>query len=203
MHQKSTAAGVGRRPRFTSDDVVTAALRLGVDRFTLSGIAEELGVRPPAIYRLFPSRGMIVEAAVAVIAGRFGAPRGGTWQEVLRCWVGECDRLFGRYPGFVHLIYELDAILPSFREKKVQYLDALVALGRTKEQSALGINLVSAAVVTAHLREEGMRKAAEGLVRPAWPAVDGIVPPWNWMAGAPVDVEAEVEVIIRGLEGRR
>ena len=46
----------GPKPKFTSEDAVMAALRLGIDRFTIAGVATQLGVATSAVYRLFDSR---------------------------------------------------------------------------------------------------------------------------------------------------
>ncbi len=44
---------VGRKQRFNADDVVKAALEIGVHTFTMNDIASEIGVAAPAVYRIF------------------------------------------------------------------------------------------------------------------------------------------------------
>ena len=52
----------GPKPKFTSEDAVMAALHLGIDRFTIAGVATQLGVATSAVYRLFDSRDALVHA---------------------------------------------------------------------------------------------------------------------------------------------
>lgn len=69
IHRKT-----GPKPRFERDDVIEAALRLGLDRFTLGDIAVQLGVSTSTLYRTIRSRDDIIEAALTRVADELHAP---------------------------------------------------------------------------------------------------------------------------------
>jgi AcrR family transcriptional regulator len=52
----STTTRRGRPPQISRDDVVGAALAIGLDRFTMTSVAERLGVTTPALYTHVSSR---------------------------------------------------------------------------------------------------------------------------------------------------
>jgi len=57
-----TRRRVGRPPKYSAEDAVLAALRLGIADFTMSDVARALGVTTPALYRRFPGRADLTDA---------------------------------------------------------------------------------------------------------------------------------------------
>lgn len=64
----------GRPSRFTPQDAVSAALDLGISRFTLAAVAKKLSVATPALYRCFPSRDSLLDACLETIAEHIIVP---------------------------------------------------------------------------------------------------------------------------------
>lgn len=61
----SRGRGRGRPPRIGRDAIVTAALDLGLDTFSVQGVADRLGVSPAALYSHVRGRDEIVALATA------------------------------------------------------------------------------------------------------------------------------------------
>lgn len=197
----------GRKPAFTAGDVVDAAVAEGVDRFTLSAIAERLGVVTPAIYRIFPSREEIViacldRAGASLVLPQEGAP----WQETLTLWADECWRVCEEYPGLSRLIYSYPAAPSRIGHVFTAYVESLADQGITQGQAMFALDLISDTVFASHHGMESMRSVQEdgrtGLetVRDAIGEDDGPYQPEDWWAGRR-PVETKVEFILTGLEG--
>ncbi|MCI1257079.1 MAG: TetR/AcrR family transcriptional regulator [Corynebacterium provencense] len=160
---------VGRPPRFAAEDAVAAALRAGIMDFTMSGVAEELGVTAPALYRLFPGRRDLVDACLRHIvtefpAGATAASETMTWREVLDT-VAEFDwRLFTRYPGLDRTFGTFSGLLRRIWPDSHRILDRLTALGYTRQQVVFAVSHISALTIAASARLH--RRAAE-MNRPA------------------------------------
>ena len=95
----------GPRPGFSREDVVEAALALGVADFTLTAVAERLGVAVSGLYRTISSREDLLIACLERIAARMSLSRTGvTWQEVIRAHAMSLWALLERYPGLAGVI---------------------------------------------------------------------------------------------------
>ena len=89
----------GRKPVFTRRQVIDAALAEGIGSFTLRAVAERLGVKATALYRVFSSRQELQLAAMNAISRDIEPdPRLRTWQEALRDVVNRYWDMCSRYP---------------------------------------------------------------------------------------------------------
>jgi AcrR family transcriptional regulator len=81
----STTAKRGRPPQISRDDVVDAALEIGPDRFTMTSVAERLGVTTPALYTHVSSRDELLTLVSAELVQRIegGLDAGGDWRAFL------------------------------------------------------------------------------------------------------------------------
>ncbi len=199
------ARALGRRPSFTAQDVVAAAIAEGIDRFTLSAVAERLGVVPAAIYRVFPSREGLVIACLDAAGGTIAVPEPGThWRESLRLWADECWRVCEDYPGLSRLVYAYPAAPTRIARVFDAYAANLAAQGRTTRQSMFGLDLVADTVFASHLGVEAMRSVDEkgrtGLDR-VRDAIGGATvlfqPEESWTGRRAMDTK--VEFILTGL----
>lgn len=96
---------VGRKQRFNADDVVKAALEIGVHTFTMNDIASEIGVAAPAVYRIFSGRQEVVEVAIQRALKEFDPVEGGlNYQATLNVFHERLNKLLDKYEG---LAYEL------------------------------------------------------------------------------------------------
>lgn len=73
--RRKAPRGVGRPAKLTERMILDAAIDIGLDDFTIAGLAEHLGSGISAIYRVAHTRAHIVEKAAAFLASRFIPPR--------------------------------------------------------------------------------------------------------------------------------
>lgn len=197
---------VGRKPTFTADDVVRAAIAEGMDRFTLAAVADRLGVVTAAIYRLFPARDDLVIACLDAAGATLSRPEPGMhWREALRLWADECWRLCEEFPGLVRTVYRYPAaptrIEPIFRA----YVEHLGGHGKTPRQAMFALDFIGDTVFASHLGVESMRTVNEDglagldVVRDAVGDPDGAFRPSESWAGRQA-MDTKVEFILAGLE---
>ena len=81
----STTTKRGRPPQISRDDVVGAALEIGLDRFTMTSVAERLGVTTPALYTHVNSRDELLRLVSTELVHRIegGLDTGGDWRAFL------------------------------------------------------------------------------------------------------------------------
>lgn len=91
----------GRKPNFSKQQVIDAAIAEGIATFTLKGVASHLGVRPSAMYRIFASREELQAAAIMHLFSQVTLipTDTATWQEGLRHMVDAQWELLICYPG--------------------------------------------------------------------------------------------------------
>lgn len=195
----------GRKPGFTAEDVVAAAIAEGLDQFKLSAVAERLGVVTAAIYRLFPSREDLVVAALDAAAATLRTPDPGTpWREVLHVWADECWRVCEDFPGLSRLVYAYPAAFTRIEHVLAAYVEVLAEEGRTAGQAMFALDFLGDTVFATHLSVASMRAVDDtgtsGLDRVREVVGDDAVlkPDESWSERGALDVK--IEFIISGLE---
>jgi AcrR family transcriptional regulator len=109
----------GRPPIIDRSTVVEGALalieRTGVDKLTMKGLAEELGVTPMAAYRYVENKQALIDLVVGEVLARASTPTQGTWDERLwgLMWGGVLE--MGRYPGLADYLYNGSITQPGRR----------------------------------------------------------------------------------------
>lgn len=201
---------VGRKPTFTAEDVVVAALAEGIDRFTLAAVAERLGVVTTAIYRIFPSRDDLVIACLDAAGATIALPAADLhWRATLRLWADECWRICEDFPGLSRLVYTYPAAPTRIQYVFRAYANNLAAQGRTPGQAMFAIDFIADTVFASHWGVESMRSVDEqgrsGLqtvrdaIGDAAPDADAVFrPDDSWTERTAMD--AKVEFILAGLE---
>ncbi|WP_010121127.1 TetR/AcrR family transcriptional regulator [Corynebacterium nuruki] len=201
--QPIRVTGPGRKPKFREEDVLREAMAMGLDCFTLTGIAERLGVVTSALYRLFPNRDMVVERCLQQVIAECRTPSPDmTWQDTLRLWGSEIWRLIGTFDGLAVIImkYEYSGWLIS--NLWTAYTESLLASGRTRGQVIFALRIIADIDIGAGLRTEGAPS----------PELVGDPGDWRWQerhrSGIPVEdlwtttpsVQSKIEIVIEGLE---
>ncbi|WP_306362163.1 TetR/AcrR family transcriptional regulator [Nocardia sp. CC227C] len=197
---------VGRKPAFTADDVVRAAMDLGIDTFTLAAVADRIGVVTTAIYRVFPSRDDIVVACLDTIAATVRRPApGADWRDTLHLWADECWRVCEEYPGLDHVVYSFAPAFTRIAHILDEYAASITAHGKTPGQAMFALDFIGDTVFVCHLGVVSMRatdsSGATGLdrVRSALGAdPTALRPRDSWQDRGMTDVK--VDFIINGLE---
>ena len=93
---------------FTRDDVVTAALEIGVDRFTMGKVARRLGVSAADLGHTVSSRDdLLVACLERVSADATLPPTGLSWQDYLRQLSDSLWDVLDAHPGLDHTLINL------------------------------------------------------------------------------------------------
>ncbi|MBV7295613.1 TetR/AcrR family transcriptional regulator [Corynebacterium sp. TAE3-ERU12] len=157
----------GPKPIFSIDDAVAAALRLGIDRFTLAGVAQELNIAAPSLYRVISSREDLLQQCLAYTSQQMEAPSASlSWQQQLREFVEVMWRVFDDYPGLSEVIVST----PVAHRHVQQLLDDMVvnlaAGGFPGDQDKIlfAIDFIGDTVLSTHIATRPYReRGAEGL----------------------------------------
>lgn len=78
----------GRPPRIDRDRIVATAVELGLDSFSMEGVATRLGVTPPALYSHVSGRDEILRLAASEVMGSLapGLDLLSSWRDWLTGW---------------------------------------------------------------------------------------------------------------------
>lgn len=200
------AKKVGRKPAFTREDVVAAAIAEGIDRFRLAAVASRLGVVTAAIYRLFPSRDELMVACLDRAGATLRLPdQDVSWQDTLRLWADECWRVCEDFPGLSALVYSYPSAFTRIEYVFAAYTKQLNAQGKTTGQALFALDFLGDTVFASHLSLESMRAVDEdglsGLdrVRAAIGSADVVMEPKDSWTDRGV-VDTKIDFIISGLE---
>lgn len=195
----------GPKPSFTRDDVVDAAMAIGLDEFTLAQVAERIGVVTSAVYRRFASRNDLLDACLARVADTLAAPSSGMrWQEVCHLWADECWRMCEEFPGLARVLYSYATGFTNVERRIGVYIRVLGESGITPRQAAFALDFLGDTVLASRLGVEGMREVdasgATGLdrVRQRVGGDSPFQPEESWCGRGFTDVK--VNFIIEGLE---
>lgn len=96
----------GRPPRISRDDIIKAAIGIGLDRFSVAEIADELEVSVGALYRHVDSRERIHSLACDALWSRLDrivSPQS-PWHSYLGTIVGRAGDLATRHPGLAEYV---------------------------------------------------------------------------------------------------
>ena len=203
----------GPKPVFTAEAVVTAALELGVARFTLADVAARLGVKSPALYRVISSREDLLCACLGRIARRAQRPDyPDTWPGMLRRFGNWLWDLLEEYPGLAETLMTVPWAHQAFGPSMAHTLTELEARGLERSDALLAMDFVADTVVGSHMVIEVMRAPlvetdatwASGLAaaQKRYREEGGRVPPemapdQSWVGRGLVD--QKIELIITGL----
>ncbi|MDO5747711.1 MAG: TetR/AcrR family transcriptional regulator [Actinomycetaceae bacterium] len=152
---------VGRKPSFSCDEVVDKALEIGLDNFTMAGIAKQLGVVPSALYRLFPSRDDILAKCLQRIG--VDTPRTNpddTWQDQLYDMCEQFWALCEKYPGFATVLYIYPAPHLYWQDSLEFTVNNLVNAGIPggKKRAIFALKILGDIVTQIYAIEENMRR---------------------------------------------
>ena len=160
--KKNAGRKTGPKPRFDFDDVVDAAISLGIDTFTISAVAGELGVAAPAVYQIFDSREAFshacLERATSSITWPSDAP---DWRTLLRRWCDEAWELCERFPGIDKLLMTTTSLFAHFEQGYATVVIRLCEFGYSPGQAAFALDLLTDMVLASHMNIAGLRAVDE------------------------------------------
>lgn len=154
-----------RRPSLDRATVVQTALELlknvGLDGLTTRRLADELGVKSPALYWHFRSKQELLDAmADALIrAAGMGPPRSGeTWQQWLARRVRAYRTSLLAYPDSARIVARAQQLSPAAIRAFNEELEAMVALGFDAVQALRTITALTNYVNGFILQEQSSRQ---------------------------------------------
>jgi len=169
---------VGRPPKYSADDAVQAAIRLGIADFTMSEVAREINVTAPALYRFFPGRPDLEDACFRHIMAQSPAPAPdptSSWREILEESADHTWNLLTRYPGLDRVFNSYPGLLREVWPGNIFLHQRLGPLGYSLPQATFAAIHIGALTVAATTRLQ--RRTAE-FTRPA----DATLPPRRFLA---------------------
>lgn len=167
----------GRRPRIDLAAVVRAALDLGIERFSVVAVAEQLGVSDAAIYRYVPTRDRLQSLAADLAWSEVvtAAPATVTWEDYCRVLADRAADVAVRHPGVATYVmagpYE-PATVSSF-ERAMAELTARQPQFDVDRSYVVISRVLHVALGYVSIRNEIVRRANAGL--------------WRWHLDALVD----------------
>ena len=147
---------------FTRDDVVTAALEIGVDRFTMGKVARRLGVSTADLGRTVSSRDDLLVACLERVSADVTLPPTGlSWQDYLRRLSDSLWDVLDAHPGLDHTLINLAWAYVPFMSVAKRAHNALVSGGLRSEDAYLALNYTLSTVLTAHQQAVAMAETVE------------------------------------------
>ena len=157
---------------FTRDDVVTAALEIGVDRFTMGKVARRLGVSAADLGRTVSSRDdLLVACLERVSADATLPPTGLSWQDYLRRLSDSLWDVLDAHPGLDHTLINLAWAYVPFMSVAKRAHNALVSGGLRSDDAYLALNYTLSTVLTAHQQAVAMAESVSAARVPPWACV--------------------------------
>lgn len=148
----------GPKPTFSRDDVVRAALKIGVKTFTLGQVAQALGVGTPALYRTISSREDVLAACLEHIAAQVTVSDFPTdWPGQLRAYVDHVWDVLDTYPGLAEVIVTVPWAHQCFAGPVKGTLQRLVDAGLNSDDAILALDFVVDTALATHIIVESLR----------------------------------------------
>lgn len=146
------AAGISR------DEVVTAALEIGIDSFTMGKMARRLGVHPRDLDRAVSSRDDVLVACLERVTADLRLPRAGLdWPDHLRALADSIWAMLEAHPGLDHTLIDVPWAYVPFVPAAKRSHTALVEAGLRREDAYLALSYLADTVLTAHRSATAMR----------------------------------------------
>lgn len=150
----------GPKPRFSRQDVIDAALDIGINSFTMAAVASRLGVAAPAVYRLFDGRDDVTRACLVEVVAEMPRPdEDADWEAVIRHWAERTWETSEKYPGLARLLMSSPENYEHIRDGLQSMLTTVVDRGFTPGQAAFALDLVLGMTLSSFLGGSSVRSA--------------------------------------------
>lgn len=205
--RKRAGRKTGPKPRFSFNDVIDAAIPLGIDTFTISAVAAKLGVAAPAVYRIFDSREALANACLERATASLDWPSDAPdWETLLHRWCDEAWTMCERFPGIDKLLMTTTSTFSHFENGYVSVVVRLGEFGFTAGQAVFALDLLTDIVLSSHMNIAELRAVDEdgrSNFSKSFEAFSSglFVPDESWTERGFLDVK--IDFIIAGLADRR
>lgn len=151
----------GPKPGFSREDVVDAAMALGIADFTLSSVAQRLGVATPTLYRTISSRNDLLHACLKRLSKQIDFPTPtGTWQEVLRLQTESMWQMLEDLPGLDRVLLNVPWAYQVFTPGIMPIYRALIAGGLDHHNAIMALDFTGDTILSCHVQHENLRSPA-------------------------------------------
>ncbi|SDM42599.1 TetR/AcrR family transcriptional regulator [Actinomyces ruminicola] len=148
----------GPKPGFTRQEVVAAALEIGIDRFTLAAVAQRLGVATSALYRTISSREDLLRACLERVAAATDfSDLSGPWQRVAHGYAEHLWALLEEQPGLAGVLVSTSWAYQFFARPISEAQRALTRGGLSPDDAVLALDFIADTVISVHLQTEVAR----------------------------------------------
>lgn len=177
-HPRRIGKRPGPKPTFSLSDAVRAALALGIDRFTMGGVARELGVAPSALYRVVPDRDALIREALASIITHHTAPsHDQPWQDQLRELADGTWELLDQHPGLAAVALTTPQAEDAATGFLAGVVEGLVGAGLEPSDALFAVDFVVDTVMVSHLGYSARVDAEQAAGEPGHTdAADAVTP---------------------------
>jgi AcrR family transcriptional regulator len=207
----------GPTPRFTREQLARRALALmdahGTGALTMRRLAEDLGMGTMALYRYFPSKNDLVDAAVEVAAPEIELPEpgGAPWKDQLASLARTLFQAGLRHPSVARERFDRPLQTPTAMRVTDRAIGLLLEAGLTRADAVSAFKallvhtLGAAASAAAEARPEVRRRASErhaSLVAVEVPAMAAVAGELTAALGGDQAFEFGLAALLDGIERR-
>jgi AcrR family transcriptional regulator len=161
----------GPAPRHTREELAHRALEIldahGAEGLTMRGLAAELGMGTMALYRYFPSKRELMDAAIEIAAPEIDLPEPGAapWKEQLAALARALFRAGLRHPSLARERFERPLQSPGAMRVTDRAIALLLEAGLSKAEAvaafkALLVHTLGAAAFATSESRPGVRRTA-------------------------------------------
>ncbi|AZA13122.1 TetR/AcrR family transcriptional regulator [Corynebacterium choanae] len=154
----------GPRKRFTLEDVIQEAFALGLDQFSISGVARNLGVRAPSIYRVVESHEHLAYLCVERAVASMPLPDAALpWSAQLSQFAEHFWTMCDRHSGLAQALITVPTTHLAVRHYFEQLLTQLAAVADDVPlpRFQFAVDLISKITVMGSVVTEGLKKSGE------------------------------------------
>jgi AcrR family transcriptional regulator len=207
----------GPEPRFTHAELARRALAImdahGPEALTMRRLAEELGMGTMALYRYFPSKSDLVDAAIEVAAPEVELPQpgAGPWKEQLALLARALFDAGLRHPSVARERFDRPLQSPAAMRVTDRAIALLLDAGLSKRDAVAAFKallvhtLGAAAFAASESRPEVRRKASErhaSLPADEVPAMAAVAQELTDALGGAQAFELGIAALLDGIERR-
>jgi len=212
----STGRRRGRKPRFSREQLASAALELvdrdGLEALSMQRLAEIVGMGTMTVYGYFRSKDELLQAIVDAAVQPAELPGAeGSWQEQMRAVVGAAHRTLTRHPALVQIRFREPILRPDALRFGERIIGILREAGFEAAEAASAFRLIftymfgfaglSPAGNTARARNEAAT-AATALRPDKFPNLTATASEWTHAMGGTDQFHYGLDRILDGLQAR-
>lgn len=197
----SVGKRTGPKPRFSEADAVAAALELGLDTFTLAGVAKRLGIGTSSLYRVISSRDDLVTMCLRRILGQLKhSSKVAAWDKQLVEAAESLWDLMEQYPGLDHTFITSPGLVVQLQDFFQAQASRLVEGGFPGDTSRIefALDFIFDTTISTHYQLMAVRRDFQKMSEEATDTTTFFTPEDSWLDRGWLD--RKIAFIIAGLK---